>query len=34
MSGETVDNKATLANAKDKAGELKDKALESLNLND
>ena len=33
-SGETVDAKATLANAQDKADELKDKILESLKLND
>ena len=33
-SGEPVDAKATVANAQDKAEELKDKILESLKLND
>ena len=33
-SGETVDAKTTVANAQDKAEELKDKILESLKLND
>ena len=33
-SGEPVDTKATVANAQDKAEELKDKILESLKLND
>ena len=33
-SGEPVDTKATIANAQDKADELKDKILESLKLND
>ena len=33
-SGEPVDAKATIANAQDKAEELKDKILESLKLND
>mgnify|MGYP001300900906 CR=1 FL=1 len=33
MSGEPVDAKATVANAKDKANKLKDKILESLKLN-
>ena len=32
MSGEPVDAKATVANAKDKADKLKDKILESLEL--
>ena len=34
QSGEPVDAKATIANAQDKAEELKDKILESLKLND
>ena len=34
QSGELVDAKATIANAQDKAEELKDKILESLKLND
>ena len=34
MSGEPVDAKATIANAQDKAEQLKDKILESLKLND
>ena len=34
MSGEPVDAKATVAKAKDKADKLKDKILESLELND
>ena len=33
-SGEPIDAKATIANAQDKAEELKDKILESLKLND
>ena len=33
-SGEPVDAKARIANARDKAEELKDKILESLKLND
>ena len=32
MSGEPVDAKATVANARDKAEELKDKILESLGV--